>query len=168
MLSGSNGVSALIAIAIVSCAVLAGSSASFEREFVAMPTPVDARAFVLSCQDLDADGFFGEPDCGTLRDCNDSSAATYPGAPEICDGYDNDCDAELDDDSAFDSICDLPDRIGGALGVTDAGAVPHGLPSLVWTGAEYRVSWQDTRNGFYDIYFARLDTTGNKIGTTCA
>ncbi|MEY5043198.1 MAG: hypothetical protein RJA19_425 [Bacteroidota bacterium] len=30
-------------------------------------------------------------------DCNDADAATYPGAPEACDGRDNDCNGWLDD-----------------------------------------------------------------------
>ena len=30
-------------------------------------------------------------------DCNDASDAAYPGAPEICDGIDNDCDTFTDD-----------------------------------------------------------------------
>ncbi|MBR58259.1 MAG: hypothetical protein CMH54_09585, partial [Myxococcales bacterium] len=31
-------------------------------------------------------------------DCNDDSAISYPGAPEICDGLDNNCDTILDGD----------------------------------------------------------------------
>jgi hypothetical protein len=31
-------------------------------------------------------------------DCNDNSDAVYPNAPEICDGLDNDCDSQVDED----------------------------------------------------------------------
>ena len=36
--------------------------------------------------DADADGFLA------CAECDDAAAASYPGAPEICDGLDNDCD----------------------------------------------------------------------------
>ncbi len=35
-------------------------------------------------------------------DCDDSAAATYPGAVESCDGVDTDCDGTLDEDDAVD------------------------------------------------------------------
>jgi hypothetical protein len=36
---------------------------------------------------------------GVLRfeDCDDTNAAVYPGAPELCDGLDNDCNGKVDD-----------------------------------------------------------------------
>jgi hypothetical protein len=74
------------------------------------------------CRDADADGY-GDPgdsvqaasqpsdyvaDCG---DCDDSDPNSYPGAPEICDGKDNDCDGfdpvdEIDDDGDLFSECE--------------------------------------------------------------
>ncbi len=43
----------------------------------------------VQCTDMDGDGF-GEGDCEP--DCDDSDPTVYPGALEICDGKDNDCD----------------------------------------------------------------------------
>lgn len=45
------------------------------------------------CIDNDADGL-SELD----GDCDDADAQTYPGAPEICDAKDNDCDQVVDED----------------------------------------------------------------------
>lgn len=59
------------------------------------------------CLDLDGDGYGtpGSPVCpaGPGADCNDLRADYYPGAPEICDQRDSDCDGalspqEVDDD----------------------------------------------------------------------
>ena len=47
--------------------------------------------------DADGDGFDAEDDC------NDESSSTFPGAEELCDGEDNDCD----DHVASDEIGDL-------------------------------------------------------------
>jgi uncharacterized protein (TIGR03382 family) len=48
------------------------------------------------CNDTDADGHVGVL-CGG-DDCEDGSAAAYPGATESCDGLDDDCDGELPSD----------------------------------------------------------------------
>ncbi|MBL7964743.1 MAG: hypothetical protein JNM31_12975 [Flavobacteriales bacterium] len=47
---------------------------------------------VCMAPDLDGDGF------GNDVDCDDQNAATYPNAPELCDGVDNDCDGMIDED----------------------------------------------------------------------
>lgn len=43
-------------------------------------------------QDRDGDGFLG-----CERDCNDANDQQYPGATEICDGLDNNCDGRIDE-----------------------------------------------------------------------
>ena len=36
-------------------------------------------------------------------DCDDTDGDTYPGADEYCDGHDDDCDGDIDEDSAVDA-----------------------------------------------------------------
>jgi len=47
------------------------------------------------CVDNDGDGYgaFGDPSCpnGPAVDCDDANDAVFPGAPEVCDGVNNDC-----------------------------------------------------------------------------
>jgi hypothetical protein len=54
-------------------------------------------------------------DCDDVRveagDCDDDSAPVFPGAPELCDGFDSDCDGlmpadELDEDGDGFAPCD--------------------------------------------------------------
>jgi len=47
------------------------------------------------CIDADGDGW--SVSCG---DCDDDDPATHPGAEEICDGRDNDCNGQVDDGAA--------------------------------------------------------------------
>ncbi|CAN0459997.1 unnamed protein product, partial [Ectocarpus fasciculatus] len=72
-----------------------------------------AVAWVAGCEDADGDGISVCAD-----DCDDDDASSYPGAKELCDGVDNDCDGlltgnEIDSDvdgfAACEGDCDDAD-----------------------------------------------------------
>lgn len=46
-----------------------------------------------SCQDADGDGVVA------AQDCDDKNASTYPGAVELCDGQDNNCNGQVDENA---------------------------------------------------------------------
>ena len=50
----------------------------------------------------DADGDGHEAEAGDGQDCDDARSDVYPGAADVCDGDDNDCDGTSDPDDACD------------------------------------------------------------------
>jgi large repetitive protein len=76
-------------------------------------------------EDADGDGH-GDPDAGDSAcgrpvgyvevgdDCDDGNAAIYPGAEDVCDGLDNDCDGIVD--NGFDSHAYYVDADGDGYG----------------------------------------------------
>ena len=90
----------LLVFSLASILVISGFSAN-EKAYAA-----------LCFQDLDNDGFGtgssfenGQDVCGVNQspipgDCDDGQVDVSPGATEICDGIDNDCDAQIDEDIA--------------------------------------------------------------------
>ncbi|MDC0716577.1 S8 family serine peptidase [Nannocystis bainbridge] len=57
-----------------------------------------AAGLYCSCVDVDGDKHFAV-DCGG-DDCDDADPNSHPGAAEVCDGRDNDCDGEVPADEA--------------------------------------------------------------------
>jgi len=64
--------------------------------------------------DADGDGY------STLSDCDDTSAAVYPGADETCNGIDDDCDDEVDEADAIDADVFYADSDGDGYGDADS------------------------------------------------
>jgi len=91
--------------------------------------------------------------CGD--DCNDASAAAYPGAVEICDGVDNDCNGVVDDGATFVPLQQEPLRVSGDV-------APSGPGGLAFNGESYLSVYTGTSTGF-DVYATRIDMFGNKI-----
>ena len=65
---------------------------------------------------VDADGDGHDEDA----DCDDSDPAIHPGADEVCDGVDNDCDEVVDGDAAVDAPTWYADGDGDGYGDSDA------------------------------------------------
>jgi len=92
--------------------------------------------------DDDSDGFGAgpavracEPPLGHVgedSDCDDSSASVHPGAPDLCDGVDNDCDGQVDQGAALSTFYLDADSDGFGVAGSDveACAPPAGYASV--------------------------------------
>jgi hypothetical protein len=121
-----------VAFESIATTLVAGDTNSVSDAFV-------AEMFTLYYPDLDGDGFGNggagvtgtSPPAGYITDgsdCDDTNAAIHPGATELCDGIDNDCDGSVDDALTFLSYYfDADgDGFGDAATVVTACAPPNG------------------------------------------
>jgi uncharacterized repeat protein (TIGR01451 family) len=106
--------------------------------------------------DADGDGAF------LPADCNEADPSVHPGAPEVCNGWDDDCDGRVDE--TCDARCDLPAEIADEIDLTPT-ATNAGAPRIAWTGTEYGMVVSDNHEGDYEIYFSRFDAAFGAIGS---
>lgn len=122
------------------------------------PAPVDA--FVVpvdvgndvgrdsgpSCVDRDGDGaFIGPASCGPI-DCDDTQATRRPGAAELCNGVDDNCNSAIDDGIAV-QVCGTGVCLRTVPGCT-AGSVPTCTPAA--PGTETCNTLDDNCDGLID------------------
>lgn len=110
--------------------------------------------------DFDSDGY-----SVNAGDCNDSSASIYPGAPEVCDGLDNDCN-ELtaidvgtlcyDDDG--DRYCERPPCVNTTETLADCDDTN---PSISPVGREVQNGVDDDCDGLADEGTPVFDDDGD-------
>ena len=168
--------------------------------------------------DADGDGVFAsgttaDPKAalGCGKDCDDTSPDIFPGAIELCDALDNDCNGVVDDGAQLQLASAAPTRVspldadhsgpaglafdGESFGASMTTYRSHDLPSqgqfqqltargqlvggpqviarvnadsyggaLAWSGERYLTAYQDARQaGNYEIYFDLLNRKGERL-----
>lgn len=91
--------------------------------------------------------------CGD--DCDDSSAAAFPGGIEVCDGVDNDCDGTVDNGARFVPQGGDAIRLSGDI-------APAGAGGLAWSGASYAAIYGGTTQGF-SVFRSLVSSEGKPL-----
>jgi hypothetical protein len=111
---------------------------------------------IIVCEDNDSDGH-----CSDV-DCNDDDILVYPGAPELCDQVDNDCDDETDEDfPTLGDACDGDDPDQCPNGVLECDA------DQVDTTCAGDVNVPELCNGVDDDCDSEADEDWPELGTMC-
>ena len=143
---------------------------------------IDEDAKITYYKDGDGDGF-GNPAItkkactvpegyvSNNLDCKDGNNTIYPGAPEVCDGLDNDCDGLVDEDAKITYYKDGDgDGFGNPANTKKACAVPTGYVTnnldcidnnkTIYPGApEFCDGVDNNCNGLIDEYKPQAEIT---------
>jgi len=116
----------------------------------------------VTCTDADHDGFFAQSGCGSTVDCDDTHATTRPGAAEVCDAIDNDCDATTDE--GFNLQFDASNC--GACGTVCPDRGPDGPPVCSAGACLLPEPRPETCDGFDNDLDGLIDE-GFNVGAAC-
>jgi len=111
------------------------------------------------CPDLDADGSGACPDAP--QDCDDTDPSKHPGAPELCDGIDNNCNQIIDD---------YPVDVDASCGASNAAPCAYGSVqcysgALICAGSVNPVA--EACNALDDDCDGTIDNALAGTGTQC-
>lgn len=105
------------------------------------------------CPDRDGDSY------DMLTDCDDTNPDIYPGAAEICNGSDDDCDGEVDEGLTVFRY--YYDSDGDGYGIADTSLLDCQQPS------GYADNYDDCDDTNEDIYPGAAEILGNEIDEDC-
>ena len=112
--------------------------------------------------DWDGDGYCEEDPCdeGLPGDCDDTDADVYPGASESCDGVDNDCDGDVDNDAACELTITGIDGEGTSSPIVDEDGVISGIAGAVESLHRFQEAWVVTGTGLDTVTACELVPDG--------
>lgn len=137
-----------------------------------------AHKFLMAYRDADVDSF-GDPQAsapvtapiigyvGDSSDCDDTRANVYPGAPEVCDGLDNDCNGQVDEGTLIQSYCTPGTSTNGCRARLGSIGIPSATAGSGFTLIATQVEGQRMGYLYYGITGPQATPWGNSSSTLC-
>src|SRR5438093_1522784 len=134
--------------------------------FVTVLVLAPTSAFAAACTDADHDG--SGHNCTPGPDCNDNDITIYYGAPELCDGKDNDCNPTTPD-GVFEANQTCNTGQPGICGVGTTQCVAGVLQCNVTTSATTETcnDLDDNCDGIVDNLSGDPDADGDGVSASC-
>ncbi len=90
--------------------------------------------------------------CGD--DCDDEDRTVFPGATELCNGRDDNCNGVIDDNATFSPA-------GPDVPVSEPTLAPSGAGGVAWSGSRYLASFWGYEQGSAHVYFTARNRDGS-------